>query len=196
MTSGTVSAPETEGKVCTGCSQWKSMPEFHYKDKAASKRNPKCKTCAAAEWKAYYRTRRGAGPVEPVVSKVCFRCKVLKPAAEFGLNSIARSGLSSWCKECNRGRSKYRGRNVKYGKPTDWYESEFAARNGACDICGEAKISLCVDHDHSCCPSGRSCGSCVRGLLCAPCNKGIGHLSDNPALLRAAADYLEREGGQ
>lgn len=47
-----------------------------------------------------------------------------------------------------------------------------------------------VDHDHTCCPSGSSCGKCIRGLLCVDCNRGLGSFRDDPALLRAAAVYL------
>lgn len=43
---------------------------------------------------------------------------------------------------------------------------------------------LAVDHDKE---TGR-----VRGLLCAMHNKGLGHFSHNPQLLRAAASYIER----
>lgn len=52
-----------------------------------------------------------------------------------------------------------------------------------------------VDHDHSCCPGGRSCGRCVRGILCRKCNVAIGYLNDDPALAKAVSDYLEGTGG-
>jgi hypothetical protein len=49
-----------------------------------------------------------------------------------------------------------------------------------------------IDHDHSCCPGKRSCGKCVRGLLCHSCSVGSGCFGDDPARLRAQADYIER----
>lgn len=29
---------------------------------------------------------------------------------------------------------------------------------------------VAIDHDHKCCPGHRSCGSCVRGIVCRSCN--------------------------
>lgn len=51
-----------------------------------------------------------------------------------------------------------------------------------------------VDHDHSCCPRG-SCGRCVRGLLCPPCNQALGWIESGPdpiARCEAIASYLLR----
>lgn len=41
-----------------------------------------------------------------------------------------------------------------------------------------------IDHDHN---TGR-----VRGLLCHLCNLTLGSAGDNPAILKALAEYLER----
>lgn len=78
----------------------------------------------------------------------------------------------------------------------DDYLSMLESQNYACALCqrpfGDG-IRECVDHDHACCPAGKSCGKCVRGILCDDCNKGLGHFRDDPELLRKSADYLERQ---
>ncbi len=63
-----------------------------------------------------------------------------------------------------------------------------------CKICktiNPGTQDFAVDHDHARCPGKQSCGECVRGILCNPCNQAIGLMSDNPATLRLAAEYLE-----
>lgn len=42
-----------------------------------------------------------------------------------------------------------------------------------------------VDHDHACCPGTRSCGLCVRGILCPTCNTRSGVVE---ALIREGVD--------
>lgn len=98
----------------------------------------------------------------------------------------------------NNGRSKRLQR--MYGISAAQHDAMLAAQGGVCAVCGQppkpggvrAASNLHVDHDHACCPGRRSCGKCVRALLCLNCNNGLGHFSDDPALLRRAADYLER----
>ena len=52
-----------------------------------------------------------------------------------------------------------------------------------CALCGTNE-QLQVDHCHV---SGKP-----RAALCRSCNTGLGHFGDDPARLRAAADYLEK----
>ena len=77
------------------------------------------------------------------------------------------------------------------------YDDLLERQGGGCAVCGAAagRRRLHVDHDHSCCPvtrkDFRTCGRCVRGLLCSACNRALGYASDDPARLRALAEYLE-----
>lgn len=78
-----------------------------------------------------------------------------------------------------------------YGISVDEYETLLAQQGGVCAICKKAetlirKGALCkltIDHDHN---TGR-----VRGILCNNCNRALGMLKDDPAILREAATYLE-----
>lgn len=61
-----------------------------------------------------------------------------------------------------------------------------AAQGGRCAIC---RVELagwgdaCLDHDHA---TGVN-----RGVLCAPCNKGLGNFEDNEVFLLRAIRYLQ-----
>jgi hypothetical protein len=74
------------------------------------------------------------------------------------------------------------------------YEARLEAQVGRCAICRTdapgGTGSFHIDHDHDCCPGKRSCGKCVRGLLCARCNLMLGYSRDNELTLRRAAAYL------
>lgn len=86
---------------------------------------------------------------------------------------------------------------VNYRMTWDDYQERLAEQNARCAVCGTsdpgtASGTFHIDHDHSCCAGNKSCGRCVRGLLCSPCNRGIGHMKDDPERLIAAAKYLTK----
>lgn len=59
------------------------------------------------------------------------------------------------------------------------------AQGGVCKICRRPETQrkrLAVDHCHT--------TGAVRGLLCITCNAEIGHLLDDPEIIRRAADYV------
>lgn len=80
-----------------------------------------------------------------------------------------------------------------YGITTEDYQRMFAAQGGNCAICKQPERAkspkgdvkwLSVDHDHA--------ANAVRELLCSTCNHMLGHAFENVAVLRAAADYIEK----
>ena len=153
-------------------------------------------------------------------TKQCSKCEETKRVGEFYRSSRARDGRQGYCKACakrgillwrednaeknrrtarawdrrNRPESKYRRYNIS----KDEFDRMLASQRGRCAICGrtaeEAHVDgkqLFVDHDHTCCGGGRSCGRCVRKLLCRVCNMGIGLFEESIHRLRAAIAYLE-----
>lgn len=85
-------------------------------------------------------------------------------------------------------------RDRRYGLAHGQFETMLSDQNGRCAICRTAfggGLTAQVDHDHTCCPGQKSCGRCVRALLCSPCNRAIGLFGDDPARLRSATEYLE-----
>lgn len=72
-------------------------------------------------------------------------------------------------------------------------------QGGGCAICGTKRPGSkgwALDHDHACCgrPSdAKTCGKCIRGVLCGRCNLAIGLFDDDPERLRVAAKYLKRK---
>ena len=82
----------------------------------------------------------------------------------------------------------------KYGLSLEEFNIMLEKQNGVCSICKDSNRNnkrLSIDHDHLCCPSGQSCGRCVRGLLCSKCNLVLGNAIDNPEILKSAIEYLE-----
>lgn len=86
-----------------------------------------------------------------------------------------------------------RYRVARYGLTPEAFAALLAGQGGGCAICmtGTPARGWHVDHDHACCPTvARSCGRCVRGILCSRCNKALGAFKDSVELLGRAVAYL------
>ena len=136
---------------------------------------------------------------------ICSKCSQEKSLDEFTKDKRCKNGRSHVCKACTsnamRTWQKEHPERVSRGN-TDkvWYRhgiseeglSElFAKYDGKCWVCLEADAEV-VDHDHSCCTGNRTCGKCIRGVLCRSCNAGIGMFYDSPDKLMMAASYLTK----
>lgn len=131
--------------------------------------------------------------------KRCPKCGQSKGRVEF--YQMADGGTGAYCKPCTkadvarwiRENPERFARNQRravlkrsYGLTEDDVDRMLAAQNGKCPIC-RIRITaenLNVDHDHA---TGR-----VRSILCDRCNRTIGLLGDDPAVVRSAIRYLAR----
>jgi len=138
-------------------------------------------------------------------------CGEWKPMTCFYQSAKGRYGLGAYCKRCTIDSviarnaidivgTRRRRRRItlkRFGLSEETFATRLEAQGGACAICGTDTPggrhgAWHIDHDHSCCPEReRCCGECVRGLLCAACNMGLGIFQDDVDRLRSASAYLE-----
>lgn len=83
----------------------------------------------------------------------------------------------------------------RYGISSEQYSNLLTKQDYKCAACGnEFGIrGPQIDHDHSCCPGRRSCGNCVRGLLCNSCNLALGCLGDSEDRIISLVKYLRKD---
>lgn len=129
----------------------------------------------------------------------CPTCRRTKTLDQFYARTGNRRGHHSVCKPCrreyNRVRSKRQGLWTLYRMTPADYEALLARQGGVCAVCkttdpGRGQERFCVDHDHACCPGRKTCGECVRGLLCVSCNTAVGWVES--ARYNAILEYLKQ----
>lgn len=153
--------------------------------------------------------------------KRCSKCKTVKPISEYHRHAKQSDGHHSRCKPCTAVSTAARQQDPKwrayqrehkkkqrqenpdrqwdirwrsylkrvYGMTALDYAAMFADQDGKCATCGThnpgtRRRVFDIDHCHT---TGK-----IRGLLCHPCNKALGFARDNPAVLIALANYLEK----
>lgn len=164
-------------KICTGCLEELPLNEFYSNKSRPDGKANECKSCAARrrtsrrELQRDYDTRRYDA----------YRPQILEERRVYH--------------EENQYEIKMYWIQKKYNITPKQYEDMLMRQNYKCAVtgCGTSAFTetLAVDHDHSCCPeNGRSCGNCIRGLLCSRCNMTLGMVRDSQAILSGLVGYL------
>lgn len=134
----------------------------------------------------------------------CSCCKETKDSSLFPKANGKTRGYAWVCKKCKIAKRKQKQASMS---PEDWalqnrqywlksqynisleqYNEMLRSQKHKCKICQKDetevfKQTLYVDHNHT---TGQ-----VRGLLCHPCNAGLGHFRENQDLLDAAKQYIK-----
>lgn len=137
-------------------------------------------------------------------TKLCRKCDIDLPLGDFGADASRPDGKHPYCRVCRNGnfreayktnpvvkeQARWRAIKHRYGLTRAQFDALWAEQSGCCAICKQEirqepgfRMNAATDHCHV---SGK-----VRGLLCQPCNRGLGHFNDSADLLRAAAAYIE-----
>ena len=138
------------------------------------------------------------------MTKICCTCKRMQPLSDFNKSKHVKGGYARRCKECRRTerrravtlrtREYHRNWHLRsyYGINAEEYDRILIAQKGRCAICGKepGKFRFRVDHDHACCPGEKSCGNCIRGLLCMSCNLALERIDNIPDWSERARRYL------
>jgi hypothetical protein len=134
----------------------------------------------------YQAAKHGRIPKPPLRSKSVAYCHPERPHAAMGLCvscyqmfKVKRRPSKEYPREYFRNRHYL----TKYGITSAERDAMASAQGNACAICKRTETQpLHLDHCHE---TGK-----VRGLLCGPCNQGLGLFREDPNRLRAAAEYL------
>ena len=122
--------------------------------------------------------------------KHCIGCDEWLEEALYGRDASKSDNLSTKCRLCRR----FQDMLSRYSLSKDRFIEFLKKQNYTCGICPSTGLDFRgwhIDHDHSCCPAGKSCGRCIRGLLCFTCNILLGVAKDNTEILNNAVRYLE-----
>ena len=111
-------------------------------------------------------------------------CRACKTAGDSSYYLQNKEVIQAYQREWNLNR---------HGWTVEMFDAALEAQGGKCAICPRVltfddictSTRACADHRHTVPPQ-------PRGVLCSPCNSAIGLLQDNPALLREAAEYIEK----
>lgn len=158
-----------------------------------------CEECKISRHRAKSRAlqakNRGQTPKGPT-----YTCQVCGMVSATPANAGMPPKLCDVCAAQSNLESKRRiwtKKNLdRYSLTMERFNALIESQCNRCAVCGTshpggAGSRWHIDHDHSCCGPGVSCGNCVRGLICSRCNTALGLFDDRPEILEVAIRYLK-----
>lgn len=139
---------------------------------------------------------RKRGQVPRGESYTCRACGYVSPSPTTGGSGPLLCDACQAVRDVESKRKQWRKKVLeKYSLTDADFIALIEAQGNRCAICRSTEPggsgAWHVDHDHNCCPGGRSCGRCVRGLLCSRCNTALGLLDDERPRVESALAYLD-----
>lgn len=183
-------------KQCTNCRVYKETSDFHKYSKAQDGLKPWCKVCVKEyDLKENDPTRIFPRKLDSSGNVHCRNCGEYFTESEMKQSKSGNYKGLSYCITCAP-LLGHINKVKRYGLTLEEYHQLLEDQNYACKICGLKESTyrkrLSIDHDHSCCPGTKSCGKCVRGLLCHHCNAALGNSKDNIEILQKMINYLKK----
>lgn len=175
-------------KLCSRCNRTKLIRYFHKDSHRIDGLFPYCKEC-----------RREREGLDIATATVAVALTARDKVRELDRKKREELGEIGYARAYRR---KYLWST--YRLTLSAYDNLRELQGFSCNICGRhedtlekgsslldnKRAPLQVDHDRSCCSGTRSCGRCIRGLLCGRCNTGLGQFRDSTEFLSNAITYL------
>jgi hypothetical protein len=143
-------------KQCTICKEKKEFNEFPFQNKKLNKIMSACKVCKSIIQKE---NRKKLGEIQKQKDRILYQ-----------KNKEHRVNYAREYRVKYPERTRATNLKQKYGITQNDYDKMLNLQNNKCAICsrdmGQCGKIFCVDHNHT---TGK-----VRGLLCDPCNYGLG----------------------
>ena len=166
-----------ETRVCGHCREDLPLSDFQ---PSQIRSGGWCRSCCNEA----RRPRRVLGYVAP--KRYCGFC---------GKDISHRRSQAKWCddrcaakgfRQANPDYQRNAWLKTTYGITSEEFDELLESQGGVCVVCaGEPNSEDVWDVDHN-----HETGA-VRGILCPPCNKGLGFLRDDVEVIRRALKYLE-----
>ncbi len=176
-------------KACPECGGIKAVSEFGRNRSLPDGLSFYCLACTRERNRRWYRDSRERQGKQvrdlswvPEGFRWCPACRQAVAHGDYVRSSRTASGFGSRCKACHNATNKATYRRRRYGMTDAELRALRVSQDDRCAICREPDPQH-LDHDHR-------TGS-VRKWLCQRCNHGLGLFRDDPAVLRAAAAYVE-----